>query len=55
MIEKHYGKYIRNHVDEQLARPLGGKSETLEVHRGKEGEEVVGKSSGGAALAEEKN
>ena len=29
MIEKHYGKYIRNDVDEQLTRLLGGKSETL--------------------------
>ena len=29
MIEKHYGKYIRNDVDEQLSRILGSKSETL--------------------------
>ena len=29
MIEKHYGKYIRNDADEQLARLIGGKTETL--------------------------
>ena len=29
MIEKHYGKYIRNDVDEQLERVLGRQSETL--------------------------
>src|SRR5258707_10913674 len=34
MIEKHYGKYIRNHVYAQLARILGGKSETLEGDKG---------------------
>jgi hypothetical protein len=34
--QKHYAKYIRDDVDEQLARTLGGKSETLEVHSGKE-------------------
>jgi hypothetical protein len=29
MIEKHYGKYIRNDVDEQLARVLEAQTETL--------------------------
>ncbi|HTF92147.1 MAG TPA: hypothetical protein VK632_03830 [Verrucomicrobiae bacterium] len=29
MIEKHYGKYIRNDVDEQLARVFGVQTETL--------------------------
>ena len=29
MIQKHYGRYIRNDVDEQLARILGRQSETL--------------------------
>ncbi len=29
MIEKHYGKYIRNDVDDQLARIMGAKSETF--------------------------
>ncbi len=29
MIQRHYGKYIRNDVDEQLARVLGRHSETL--------------------------
>ena len=38
MIEKHYGKYIRNDVDEQLSRIWGGKSETLsETLQGDEG------------------
>jgi hypothetical protein len=34
--QKHYAKYIRDDVDKQLARTLGGKSEPLEVHSGKE-------------------
>ena len=34
--EKHYAKYIRDDVDKQLARTLGGKSEPLEVHSRKE-------------------
>jgi len=34
--EKHYAKYIRDDVDKQLARTLGGKSEPLDVHSGKE-------------------
>ena len=34
--EKHYAKYIRDDVDKQLARTLGGKSEPLEVHSGEE-------------------
>ncbi len=29
MIEKHYGKYIRNDADEQLDKLLGAKTETL--------------------------
>ena len=29
MIEKHYGKYIRNDVDEQLARVFRAQTETL--------------------------
>ena len=29
MIQKHYGRYIRNDVDEQLARILGRQGETL--------------------------
>jgi hypothetical protein len=37
MIEKHYGKYIRNDVDEQLARILGSKSATLQGDEGKGG------------------
>jgi len=57
MIEKHYGKYIRNDADEQLSRILGAKSETLsetlEGDKRKERERFGEKSSGGAALAEE--
>ena len=30
MIEKHYGKYVRNDADEQLNRIIGAKGETLE-------------------------
>ena len=29
MIEKHYGKYIRDDADEQLARLVGARTETL--------------------------
>lgn len=29
MIQKHYGKYIRADIDEQLSRVLGRQSETL--------------------------
>ena len=29
MIEKHYGKYIRNDADEQLNRLIGARTETL--------------------------
>ena len=49
MIEKHYGEYIRNDVDTQLARVLGGKSETLEGDKGKERGQIGEKSSGSAA------
>jgi integrase len=31
MIEKHYGKYIRNDADEQLSRMTGGKGEKTET------------------------
>jgi hypothetical protein len=47
--EKHYAKYIRDDVDEQLARTLGGKSETLEGDKGKERGQIGEKSSGSAA------
>jgi integrase len=40
MIEKHYGKYIRNDADEQLARLIGAKTETLgETVEGRTGKE----------------
>jgi integrase len=29
MVEKHYGKYIRDDADEQLARLVGARTETL--------------------------
>jgi integrase len=40
MIEKHYGKYIRNDVDEQLQRVLGGQS-ARPVHDFADADEVV--------------
>ena len=46
MIEEHYGEYISNDVDEQLARILGSKSATLsETLQGDEGK-------GGSRLGE---
>lgn len=58
MIEKRYGKYVRNDVDEQLARILGSKSatlsETLEVDKGKGGADWR-KSGEDAALAERRD
>jgi len=40
MIEKHYGKYIRNDADEQLVRLIGAKTETLgETVEGRTGTE----------------
>jgi integrase len=40
MIEKHYGKYIRNDADEQLSRIIGVKTETIgETVEGRRGTE----------------
>jgi integrase len=47
MIDKHYGKYVRNDVDEQLARVFGAKtetlSETLEAEKEEKREQAVEK------------
>jgi hypothetical protein len=43
MIEKHYGKYIRNDSEEQLSRLLGVKSATLASQREDKEAQVAGK------------
>ena len=44
MIDKHYGKYIRNDSQEQLSRLFGAKSATLAVKRREKPRQVAGKS-----------
>lgn len=43
MIEKHYGKFLRNDVDEQLVRVFGAQTETLSETLEAQKEEKQGK------------
>ena len=51
MIDKHYGKYIRNDSQEQLSHLFGAKSatlrETLEAEEEQKQSQVVGNSTEG--------